>query len=225
MHCQSCESIIRENLKRVAGVSEAIVSSKTGIAEILFEGEAPAKELLEQAVKEAGYEIVQTPKAGWANKIVGVIVAIFIVFVIFQIGGQVTHGIGAVKPSTSGIPVVNAAGGCGCGGGTPKAVDSNVTASQNVSNVQVIKAIYTLDGDIKPNNFEVKKGISVRFEIEVKDSGQGCMSTVMVHSLYPNPQYLQSGKNLVLEFTPEKEGSFNITCAMGVPGGVIKVTN
>ena len=117
-------------------------------------------------------------------------------------------------------------GGCGgCGGGVQKNIDSNVTAPINNNNEQLILASYTLSQDIVPNRFQVKKGIPVKFEINVKENGQGCMSTVMVPGLYNSAQYLQGGKKMVLAFTPDKAGEYEITCAMGVPRGVITVTN
>jgi len=117
-------------------------------------------------------------------------------------------------------------GGCGCGGGAKKNIDPVATQPQaKTDNEQVIKAEFTLSKDIVPNSFEVKKGIPVRFEIDVKESGQGCMSSLMVPGLYDTAQYLAGGKKMVLAFTPEKTGDYDITCAMGVPRGVIKVVN
>lgn len=31
------------------------------------------------------------------------------------------------------------------------------------------------------------------------------------------------GKKIIMEFTPQKPGTYKITCAMGVPRGVINV--
>ena len=64
----------------------------------------------------------------------------------------------------------------------------------------------------------------VRFEVDARDDGQGCMSTIMVPGLYNTPQILDKGSKIVMEFTPRKPGSYNITCAMGLPRGVITVT-
>ena len=117
-------------------------------------------------------------------------------------------------------------GGCGCGGGAPqKNLDSSPTAAVDSNSEQIIKTQYTLSEDIVPNRFVVKKGIPVRFEIDVKENGQGCMSSIMVPDLYNDPQYLDGGTKIVMAFTPEKEGDYDITCAMGVPRGVITVTN
>jgi len=131
----------------------------------------------------------------------------------------------AALPSGGGC--AGGGGGCGCGGGAPqKSLDSTPTAAvADLNSKQLIKTQYTLSQDIVPNRFTVKKGVPVRFEVDVKESGQGCMSTIMIPGLYNNPEYLQGGAKVVMAFTPEEAGDFDITCAMGVPRGVITVTN
>jgi len=114
-------------------------------------------------------------------------------------------------------------GGCG-GGGSQKSLDTTATVAQiNANQEQVIKATYTLEDDIVPNTFEVRKGMPVKLEIDVKENGQGCMSSIMVDGLYTLPQYLQAGTKVVMDFTPQTAGEYYITCAMGVPRGVVKV--
>lgn len=127
--------------------------------------------------------------------------------------------------TASGGSCGGSGGGCGggCGGGARKPIDTTATEPVVQKNEQLIKAEYSLAKDISPNRFEVKKGIPVRFEIDVKESGRGCMSSLMVRGLYNTPQFLQGGSTMVLNFTPEQTGDYNITCAMGVPRGVIKV--
>jgi uncharacterized protein len=102
--------------------------------------------------------------------------------------------------------------------------DNGSTLSKNKNgNVQVIRTTYTYAKDISPSTFEVKKGAPVRFEVAVKDNGYGCMSTILVPGLFNKSQLLVKGKTLVMEFTPTKEGIYQITCAMGVPRGTITV--
>lgn len=98
---------------------------------------------------------------------------------------------------------------------------STISADQN--NIQVIKAVYTNSGDIKPNSFTVKQGQPVRFEVDVKETGYGCMNTIIVMGLYNKPQRLVAGSKIIMEFTPTKVGEYNIACAMGVPRGIINV--
>jgi uncharacterized protein len=116
--------------------------------------------------------------------------------------------------------------GRGCGGsGATASIDSVATFPSIKNNEQLITAEYTLAKDILPNKFEVKKGLPVRFEIDVKESGKGCMSSLMIPGLYNSAQYLEGGRKMILSFIPEKIGDYNITCAMGAPRGVIKVIN
>jgi len=150
------------------------------------------------------------------------------VFNVVEPGGSASNSVPsrnvAALPSGGGCGA--GGGGCGCGGGAPqKNLDSSPTAAVDSNSEQIIKTQYTLSEDIVPNRFVVKKGIPVRFEIDVKENGQGCMSSIMVPDLYNDPQYLDGGTKIVMAFTPEKEGDYDITCAMGVPRGVITVTN
>jgi sulfite exporter TauE/SafE/copper chaperone CopZ len=123
-------------------------------------------------------------------------------------------------------------GGCGSGGGgcgsARKAVTTqvgNVQSGGRNSDVQVLKSVYTYEKDMVPNTFTVKKGQLVRLEIDVRDDGQGCMSTVTIPGLYDQVDLLTAGQPIVMEFTPTAIGDYPITCAMGVPRGQIKVVN
>ncbi|KKQ27237.1 MAG: Heavy metal transport/detoxification protein [Candidatus Magasanikbacteria bacterium GW2011_GWC2_37_14] len=135
------------------------------------------------------------------------------------------------SPTAKTVAALPSGGGCGsggcggCGGGVKKLIDTTATTAAVNSNEQIIKAQYTLSNDIVPNRFTVKKGVPVKFEVDVKESGQGCMSTIMVPGLYNQAEYLQGGSKIIMTFTPNKTGDFDITCAMGVPRGVISVIN
>lgn len=115
-------------------------------------------------------------------------------------------------------------GGCGCGGGAKKPVVEQPAAAAPVinNNTQVIKTTYTQDKDISPNTFTVNAGTPVQLEVDVKDDGAGCMSTIMIPG-QTQPQFLQKGQTLKLTFTPTSKGELPITCAMGIPRGKIKV--
>ena len=103
------------------------------------------------------------------------------------------------------------------------AVDTTA-ANNGDSQLQVIKTTYiSYDKDISPNQFIVKVNKPVRFNIEVNETGQGCMSTIMIPGLVNEPIFLEKGKTIVFEFTPTSKGSYNITCAMGVPRGILVV--
>ncbi|MFA4853476.1 MAG: cupredoxin domain-containing protein, partial [Bacteroidales bacterium] len=142
---------------------------------------------------------------------------------------------GSSNQPVNNPPVVNkgascggGGGGCGCGAKVQRqaAVDADKTppviANQGNS-VQVIKAIYAVADDVKPNKFTVKPGIPVRFDIEAKEDGAGCMGSIMIPGLDNKAQGFEKGKITTLSFTPTKSGTYTITCAMGVPRGSIIV--
>ena len=58
-------------------------------------------------------------------------------------------------------------------------------------------------------------------EIDVKDNGYGCMGSIMIPNL-TRPEILRKGTPIIFNFTPSKAGDYLITCAMGIPRGVIK---
>jgi len=90
--------------------------------------------------------------------------------------------------------------------------------------VEVVKASYTRFGGIDPNPIVVKVGQRVRIELEIKESETGCMATIMLPKLFPQIQTLVKGKTLIMEFTPDKVGTYQFTCAMGLPHqGVVNV--
>jgi len=91
------------------------------------------------------------------------------------------------------------------------------------SSARVISATYTYQTDIVPNSFEIKVGELVRLEIEVKENGYGCMSSITIPKLIDYFEYLEKGKNIVFEFTPQEPGIYYITCGMGSPRGKIIV--
>lgn len=105
---------------------------------------------------------------------------------------------------------------------SPEPEQNNTISNENV---QEIKTVYTLDSDIIPSSFTVKINQPIKFVVDSKNNGIGCMSTIMVPGLYDRPIYLKKDKQIVMEFTPKKAGTYQITCAMGVPRGTIIVTN
>jgi sulfite exporter TauE/SafE/copper chaperone CopZ len=86
-----------------------------------------------------------------------------------------------------------------------------------------LNTVYTLEEDIVPSTFTAKVGQPTTLIVDVKEDGEGCMSTIMIMGLDDNPQYLKSGKKLSLTFTPKKPGTYQIACAMGVPRGTVRV--
>lgn len=90
--------------------------------------------------------------------------------------------------------------------------------------LQYFKAAYSISENIQPNIFNVKAGKPVRVEIEAKEDGVGCMSSVFIPGISNDIQIFEKGKTVVFEFTPSQRGKFPITCAMGVPFGDIVVS-
>ena len=88
---------------------------------------------------------------------------------------------------------------------------------------ETITTIYTSAKDISPSTFNVKAGQKIRLIVDSKDTGRGCMSTIMVPGLWDKPEPLVKGKAVIMEFLPKRAGAYTITCAMGVPRGVINV--
>lgn len=87
----------------------------------------------------------------------------------------------------------------------------------------MLTTTFRLDSDITPRNFTTKVGKKTTMIVDVKEDGEGCMSTIMIPGLDDNPQFLKGGKKIKLEFTPRRTGSYTITCAMGVPRGKLTV--
>lgn len=89
------------------------------------------------------------------------------------------------------------------------------------NDVQLIKAVFESPSkDITPRDFKVIANKPVRFEIEAKADGRGCMGSITIPGLVKNSEFFEQGKTTIFEFTPKK-GSYQITCAMGVPRGTI----
>ena len=122
--------------------------------------------------------------------------------------------------------VATTGGGC-MGGGKPVTPSAGTVetapASAAASDVQVIKTSYTYSNDIQPNTFKVKALQPVSFVIDVKENGQGCMSSITVGGLTTDVYQLTAGKTITMNFTPAKKGVYQITCGMGVPRGTITV--
>jgi heme/copper-type cytochrome/quinol oxidase subunit 2 len=95
-------------------------------------------------------------------------------------------------------------------------------ASQN-SGVKTFTVLYSNAKNMAPNNFTLKAGERVRIEVNPLDTATGCMNTIMVPGLWDKPEPIIKGKKIVMEFTPQRPGSYKITCAMGVNRGVIVV--
>lgn len=96
-------------------------------------------------------------------------------------------------------------------------VDSTVAQT---GSGDVLTTSFTVAGDITPSTFNVEVGKQYILEVDAKENGQGCMSTIMIPGIYKTPQLIKKGK-LQLPFKIDKPGTYQITCAMGIPRGTI----
>lgn len=85
---------------------------------------------------------------------------------------------------------------------------------------QVINMEVTREG-WSPDTFTLKKGISVKWNIDVKEL-TGCNNEIIVRD-YGLDVKLKEGMN-VIEFTPDKAGTIRWSCWMGMIPGVFIVT-
>lgn len=90
--------------------------------------------------------------------------------------------------------------------------------------VQIIKATYGPPLGFVPTELTVKAGIPVRLEVYAAENGRGCMGSIMLPELLPGDiQWFTKGETDIFEFTPQTPGTYQITCAMGIPHGQIIV--
>lgn len=106
------------------------------------------------------------------------------------------------------------------------AVDSKKTKSKNnlpliIDGKQVITMTAGSRG-YKPNSFQVRAGIPVRWEIE-NVGASGCTNAVIAKDLFEGEIELIPGKISTKEFMPEKVGKYKFSCWMGMVSGVINV--
>lgn len=73
---------------------------------------------------------------------------------------------------------------------------------------------------IEPNSFKV--GVPVRIESDISQI-PGCAKSVVIPAF--NVKKSLSENNKIIEFTPNKAGTFNIMCSMNMYGGTFNVVN
>lgn len=104
---------------------------------------------------------------------------------------------------------------------TADGAETTVTEEPTTGEVQVLKATYTLRNGMEPQSFNVKAGVPVRLEVDVKENGVGCMATMLIPGVNNTPRFLKAGEVMTFAFTPKGAKTFNIVCAMGLPHGEI----
>ncbi len=195
--------------------ASSIVMPKFGISRTLKSG----KNIIEFTPREVGEIPFSCSMGMYRGK-----------FVVVDSVGAKKSSLGVAQAVSGGSCSGTGGGRGGCGGGSQKLSETKIgtvvmVAGTDATKEQVIKSTYTLNDDIIPNTFTVKKGQAVKYIIDVKEDGQGCMSTIMIPGLYNEARLLTAGERLELNFTPTTLGEYEITCAMGVGRGLIKVIN
>ena len=109
--------------------------------------------------------------------------------------------------------------------GSPVTIDfwktgGSAASSTITGSVQVVKM--DVDWVFKPTEFKIKKGISVRWEINGINVS-GCSNEIVIPKLNIRKK-INVGQN-VIEFTPTKEGILSFSCWMGMINGRFIVTD
>ena len=103
-------------------------------------------------------------------------------------------------------------------------LQTNSSGTNSVDkNATVLKTVFSPADDaqdISPNTFNVQVGKSYVLEVDAKEDGQGCMSTIMIPGVYDDPILITKGI-VRLPFKIDEPGSYDITCAMGIIRGTI----
>lgn len=107
MHCASCEILIGEKLKKIPGIDGVEVSEKKGEASLHFSAFAPDMKAVEQAIREAGYEIGEKGKLPWISRnprdYRDLVVAAIILTVIYMLASNIgLLGLNIADPSGAG---------------------------------------------------------------------------------------------------------------------------
>jgi len=94
------------------------------------------------------------------------------------------------------------------------------TAAVLIDGIQEINMDVS-SGGYSPNSFVLKKGVPVKWNVNVKQL-TGCNQELVLNQ-YGIDKNLEEGLN-VIEFTPDKEGTLTFTCGMGMLKGSFIVT-
>lgn len=98
--------------------------------------------------------------------------------------------------------------------------DGQTQTSQVDGDVQVVKM--DVDWGFNPDNFTIKKGVPVRWEINGINIS-GCVNSIIVPGMGIG-QRLSKGSN-VIEFTPTETGILDFSCGMGMVRGQFNVVD
>ncbi|MBS3091451.1 cupredoxin domain-containing protein [Candidatus Pacearchaeota archaeon] len=98
-------------------------------------------------------------------------------------------------------------------------IASGISASKSYSNAQVVKLSVSGSSYIlSPST--VKKGAPVRMEADMSKL-PGCSKSIVIAAF--NVRKVLSDKDNIIEFVPDKAGTFNIACSMNMYRGTFTV--
>lgn len=108
--------------------------------------------------------------------------------------------------------------------GNVNSLNTNVAVANGVSGnsngeVQNVKLSYE-NYEYKLSPSTLKQGVPVRMEVDL-NTVTGCMRSVVINS-FGVRQTVREGDNII-EFTPDKSGTFNIVCSMNMGRGTFNV--
>lgn len=92
----------------------------------------------------------------------------------------------------------------------------SISPSSKTSETKIVRAEYSNEYDLQPNEFVVNAGERVQFDVYAKDSGRGCTAYMVLPGLSGRQQQLRAGNTASFTFTPQKKGRYPITCGMGM---------
>lgn len=87
----------------------------------------------------------------------------------------------------------------------------------------ILEASFNNTDDMRPNTFNVEVGKPYILRVNATEDGFGCMSTIMIPGIYKTPLLITKGI-IEVPFTISKPGTYKITCAMGIPRGILIAT-
>jgi sulfite exporter TauE/SafE/copper chaperone CopZ len=85
MHCTSCELLIEDELKGIAGVERVEVSHAKGEATVFYGGAVPDEAAVVGAVRKAGYEVGRDMPSSWISRDLSVYLDIAAALVLFSL--------------------------------------------------------------------------------------------------------------------------------------------
>lgn len=158
--------------------------------------------------------IRKTTALVFVGLVLAVLLGAYTVFSTSESGNQgvITQGNVPVQPSSAPIQQIKA--GCGCGGGAT--LNSSSATLVNTSNAQDIYIKALSNGKYDKQELDVKKGMPVRLHFTA-DPDAGCGKEMVIYGMGISATS-NNGEEDVVEFVPQQEGTYQISCGMRMWG-------